>query len=204
MGMHQSVCITVLAAGAARRMGSPKQLARIGGESLVRRACRIALDARLGDVCLVTGAYADRVEDEVRGMSVRILSNARWEEGQSTSVRLAVSHCNAHGYRWLIVLPVDMPLVTADHLRSLLDEALRTGFEIVASRGEAGLMAPCVFAASAFSVLSLLQGDRGAVRVIRDPAMAGRVRAVPFSNAYMAFDVDTEKDLMKARMMLHE
>ena len=202
--MRENVCITVIAAGAARRMGSPKQLARIGGDSLVRRACRTALDSRLGDVCLVTGAHADQVEGEVRGMPVHVLRNVRWGEGQSSSVRLAVSHCNACAYRWLIVLPVDMPFVTAAHLRTMFDEAQRTGCEIVASKGEAGPMAPCVFAASAFSVLSLLQGDRGAVRVIRDPAMAGRVRSIPFANARMAFDIDTEKDLTKARLMARD
>ena len=49
----------VLAAGLSTRFettaDTPKQLYRIGGESLVRRTCRVALMSGLGEVVLVTG-----------------------------------------------------------------------------------------------------------------------------------------------------
>lgn len=198
---RSSSCVAVLAAGASKRMGSPKQLATFEGKTLVRRACETALDARVGDVCLVTGAYAEFVEEEVRDLPLCILRNMHWEEGQSASIRLAVSHCNAHAYRWLSVLPVDMPFVTSRHLRRLFEESLRTGSEMVASVGKAGHMAPCTFASSAFPTLSLLRGDRGAMRVLRDPDMRNRVSGVPFSDEAMAFDVDTPIDLNEAEAM---
>ena len=50
------VAAIVLAAGGSSRMGSPKQLLRFGGESLVRRAATTALGSHCSKVFVVVGA----------------------------------------------------------------------------------------------------------------------------------------------------
>src|SRR5689334_6760849 len=57
--------IILLAAGASSRMGSPKQLLRIKGISLIRRAAEQATDSGCQPVVVVLGANADRIAPEL-------------------------------------------------------------------------------------------------------------------------------------------
>jgi molybdenum cofactor cytidylyltransferase len=51
-----SVAAIVLAAGASRRLGQPKQLLMLGGEALLERAIRLAGEAGAAPVLTVLGA----------------------------------------------------------------------------------------------------------------------------------------------------
>ena len=61
----------LLAAGRSSRMGSNKLLLGVGGEPLVRRAARVALEAGLDPVVVVTGHQAALVEAALRGLPCR-------------------------------------------------------------------------------------------------------------------------------------
>ena len=52
-----SIPAVILAAGASRRLGRPKQLVRLGGESLLRRTVRAALAC--DPVLVVLGSQAE-------------------------------------------------------------------------------------------------------------------------------------------------
>ena len=56
MSASDRVAGIILAAGAATRMGRPKQLLDWGGRPLVRVAAEVALAARLSPVLVVTGS----------------------------------------------------------------------------------------------------------------------------------------------------
>jgi molybdopterin-guanine dinucleotide biosynthesis protein A len=101
----------LLVGGASTRFGSPKALARYEGETLAERGYRVLAEA-FGEV-LVVGKAADGLElpfdvvddgSDVRASMV----------GVAAALRLA-------GADVVVVLPTDMPLVTADLLRSLAD-----------------------------------------------------------------------------------
>src|SRR5712692_459157 len=55
----KSVAALVMAAGASSRLGSPKQLVRLGAETLLERAVRVAREAGCSPVVVVLGALAD-------------------------------------------------------------------------------------------------------------------------------------------------
>jgi molybdenum cofactor guanylyltransferase len=101
----------LLVGGASTRFGSPKALARYEGETLAERGHRVLAEA-FGEV-LVVGKAADGLElpfDVVDDGSDLRASMV----GVAASLRLA-------GADVVVVLPTDMPLVTADLLRSLAD-----------------------------------------------------------------------------------
>ncbi|HEY0548011.1 MAG TPA: NTP transferase domain-containing protein, partial [Verrucomicrobiae bacterium] len=67
--------IVVLAAGASRRMGMPKQLLKIEGVSLSRRAAEHALDSGCRPVVVVLGANADLIAAELNDLTIDIAVN---------------------------------------------------------------------------------------------------------------------------------
>lgn len=97
----------LLVGGTSERFGSPKALARLDGETLAERAWRL-----LGGVCderlavgRVDGLPFEAIEDEQTGPVAAIAAGLR-----------AATHAVS------VVIPVDMPLLTAAALRLLVAE----------------------------------------------------------------------------------
>jgi molybdenum cofactor guanylyltransferase len=103
----------VLVGGASTRFGSPKALARYEGETLAERAHRVLLEA-FGEV-LVVGKSADGLE-----LPFEILDDGSDVRASMIGVAAALRLADAEV---VVVLPTDMPLVTADLLRALADAA---------------------------------------------------------------------------------
>lgn len=200
MGNGSRTVVAVLAAGEARRMGSLKQLCRIGAQTLVERACAVAGAA--GPVLVVTGAAAPAVSERARAAGAETAFNPAWRQGQASSVRTAAAWARSHGFDALAIMPADMPLLTAGHVRNVVGALEPPAFSIAASRSEKGLVAPCAFAACMFDELQTLQGDRGAAALVRAYAADGCVAEVSFENQDMLLDVDTPEDLERVRGML--
>lgn len=85
------IAAVVLAAGASRRMGRNKLLLDLGGESVVRRAARTAMEAGLSPVIVVTGHEREVVEAELRGTGCTTVYNAAHRAGQHTSVSAGIA-----------------------------------------------------------------------------------------------------------------
>ena len=73
----------VLAAGAARRMGRPKQLLPLGGRALLQHVVDAAAASALGDVVIVLGHEADAIEAALRlPARARVVRNPDHAEGR--------------------------------------------------------------------------------------------------------------------------
>jgi molybdopterin-guanine dinucleotide biosynthesis protein A len=97
----------LLVGGASARFGSPKALARLGGETLAERAWRV-----LGEACderIAVGKAADAL-----GLPFPVLDDAIDVRAPIAGV---VAGLRAAAHDVAVVLPVDTPLVTADLLR---------------------------------------------------------------------------------------
>ena len=80
----------ILAAGAGRRFGGPKQLAELNGRPLLEHAVR-AMAAAVDRVVVVLGARADEVVAgaDLRGAEVVVC--AGWADGMSASLRCGLA-----------------------------------------------------------------------------------------------------------------
>jgi len=185
-----AVVAAILAAGGSRRLGRPKQLVALAGETLLARAVRTARSSKAARVAVVVGAHAEQVEGVLAGEDVVILRNDEWSEGMSSSVRaaarFAASCPDAHG---LALLACDQPLLTTGHLDALI-EAFAARPRTIASAYASTVGIPAVFERSDWAALSRLTGDRGAKALL-----AG---ADSISWADGAFDCDTDDDVARA------
>lgn len=181
----------VLAAGFSRRFGTPKQLAIVQGEPLVKRACRTALQAGLDPVLLVLGAHGPEVLTAVSPLSVRPLFNPQAAVGMGTSVALGAKAVLAdQNIEELTVLLSDQPWVTVEHLTGLSRLREERAAWVAASAYGGTLGVPATFHRSLFPALAKLRGDRGARDLIR-----GTANRVELSFEPAAFDVDVPVDL---------
>ncbi|MGH9598177.1 MAG: nucleotidyltransferase family protein, partial [Edaphobacter sp.] len=155
----------VLAAGASKRLGEPKQLVWLGEETLLERSVRVAQEAGCSPVIVVVGAdYANVLANSVLGDVVMVI-NDQWEEGMASSIRLGVRALGiaAKDAEGVVLMTCDQPAVTAKHLSRLM---LRV--EVKASRyaGRNGI--PAFFPARYFDQLMKLEGDAGARELLAE------------------------------------
>ena len=188
-----SPAIVLLAAGTSTRFGALKQLHRFHGVPLVRRAALAALDTGL-PVWIVTGAHAERVEEAVAGLPLRVVHNAAWAQGMGGSLALGVREAAASA---VLVMLADQPLVTTENLKELLAQHGADPKTIVAADYGEVLGPPCLFPAEFFAELEALHGDRGARALFKQHPE--RVQRVPMPRA--AVDVDTPADLARLEAM---
>jgi CTP:molybdopterin cytidylyltransferase MocA len=156
----------ILAAGASRRLGRPKQLVSVEGQQLVRRMAEVALQSGCEPVAVVLGANAAEVGAAVADLPVVCLSNPEWAEGMGSSVRLAAGWASGTALDALMLVLVDQIRLSSGHLDALR-AASDHGLRIAASAYQGLLGVPAVFPRRFFPALRALKGDSGARRLLR-------------------------------------
>lgn len=186
--------VVVLAAGGSRRFGGPKLLARIGGETLLRRAVRAALGCRPAGCVVVLGARAAEHARELRGYPVRVAVNRRWRSGLASSIRTGIGALPRAAPAALLLL-ADQVAVGPAELELLASAWRRSPRAIIASRAGDVLGPPAVFPRRAFADLRRLRADAGARKLLADP----RRRVVEVELWCAMADVDRPSDLERRR-----
>lgn len=183
----------VLAAGASRRLGRPKQLVELEGVPLLVRTVQAILEHCDRGVICVLGAHAADVRPALEDLDVQIVVNKDWREGIGASIRAGAGH--VPGDTQAILLAVcDQPLVcNADFARLVADWRIEPRAVAAAGYGDS-YGVPAIFPAAYRGDLAALRGDRGAKALI---GRASRRRIVEMPNA--AFDVDDDADLARLR-----
>lgn len=186
--MTPRVFAIVLAAGASRRLGRPKQLLPYRGATLLHAVAAQACAASCAGVAVVLGAAASAVAPALRGLPLQLELNPDWEEGIASSIRRAISWVMTQEGDAALLLVGDQPRVTAAHLEQLLAAHRRTG-GLVGSRYAGVVGVPAVLTRSTFPALLALRGEQGAQKVLRS---ASAVTAIDWPDG--ALDVDTAAD----------
>lgn len=187
-GRKPRTAAVVLAAGGSKRYGSPKQLALVEGEALLRRVVRTVQASGVDRVFVVLGADRERVMNALVGLDVETIVNEEWASGMASSIRAGVAA--ASDFDAVLLMLGDQPLVSTAQLDQILATRRRTGNAVVASRYPEGAGAPALFASSAFADLMRLVEDHGAREVIRS-----RGPEVALVDSLTA-DVDRPEDLV--------
>ena len=191
------VSAVVLAAGASRRFGSPKQLLPVGDGILLGHVLNQLSSSWVNEIVVVLGHAAGQIERALEDFVTegqtpwRVVVNDRWAEGQSTSLRVGLEAVSDRTEAVLFVL-ADQPHITAGLIDELLMRYARTGAPIVMFEHEGCLRPPVLFDRATFEELREVSGDVGGREVVR--CHLEEVERVTVGSASSVIDIDTPED----------
>lgn len=194
--VHEPAAGIILAAGASTRMSRPKPLLTWRGEPFVRQVARTALAADLSPVIVVAGDQLAEIQAAVNDLNVRVVHNADWATGQSTSIKAGLTAL-PDTIGSAIFLLVDQPHIPIELVRSLVARHAQSLPPVVAPLIEDRRGNPVLFDRVTFADLLALSGDVGGRAVFA----RHRVTYVPWHDAALLLDVDTPEDYQRLRAL---
>jgi molybdenum cofactor cytidylyltransferase len=180
--------LVLLAAGQSVRFGGADKLAA----DFLGRPLGLHVVTALEDIPFLSRvAITGRTQVDFAAHGYRIIANPAPENGLSGSVQLAATAAQNAGADAVLIALADMPRVTGEHIRRLLDAA-NVPTDVVASSDGATPSPPALFGAACFAALAACNGDEGARALVR----AGRHM---IAGPGELVDIDTPADLEALR-----
>jgi len=191
------IAAIILAAGRSTRIGSAKQLIRLGDQPLLGHVIRTVRQAGLDDIVLVLGSAADEIVKDIAPEGVRVRINAAYAEGMATSVRAGVEELGSECKAALIFL-ADQPMILSSTVTNLIAkyQELRPTAVIPTYRGQRGN--PVLLDRSLFSKAIALQGDEGFRGILQG---LPNVLCVEVDDPGVLIDIDTAEDLERCEAL---
>jgi molybdenum cofactor cytidylyltransferase len=184
----------LLAAGASRRLGQPKQLVKLGGESLVRRAAGLLLKLGADPVVVVTGFRPQDITRELEDLTLTYAFNSEWEQGMGNSIACGMRNVPP-GVDGVLLMLCDQWRLDLKDLLNLKSSWKSDISRIILSGWNDGKSdntgPPAIFPGELIPELLFVNGKRGAKPVIDSHREIVRVAEV--KNA--AYDLDEPRDL---------
>jgi molybdenum cofactor cytidylyltransferase len=75
------ISAVILAAGSSQRMGSPKQLMRLGKKPLLEHVLANIRAANVAEIILVLGFAADQIQQKISTQGLVIVTNQDYQQG---------------------------------------------------------------------------------------------------------------------------
>jgi molybdenum cofactor cytidylyltransferase len=194
--MSVSVAAIVLAAGESSRMGRPKPLLPLNGETFLGHLLAQLRASRVTRIVVVLGHRPEQVLDampEVRDLAV---VNDRYQLGQLSSFIAGLEAVGNDADAVLLCL-ADHPFITAELIDELIEsyEVTRLPIVVPVHGGRRGH--PVLFAAPLFTELRAAPLDEGARVVVR--AHAEEILEVATGETGVLADVDTPAEYERWR-----
>ncbi|TFC42022.1 MULTISPECIES: NTP transferase domain-containing protein [Cryobacterium] len=182
----------VLAAGASRRMGRPKQLLPFGDGVVLDAVLDTSRACGFDQIVVTLGGAGDQVRRRVDTRGCDLVDNPAFGTGCSSSIAAAIPALHSET-DVLVLLLGDQPGVRPEAVRALLDG--RGDAPLAVCRYDDGVGHPFAFARSMLPDLATPHGDKAVWKLLdqRAPEVAEVVVPGPIPP-----DIDTEADYERA------
>ncbi len=157
----------LLAAGKSTRMGNPKQLVSFGTSTILEQTIDNLLGSVVKEIVVVVGHGAEGVNRILCAKPVKLVINANYDHGMSTSLIAGLNAVDNQAQAFMIALG-DQPLIDSWTINRLVDEFYHhdKGIAIPTCQGKRGH--PIIFARKYMRELLVLRGDIGGREIIRN------------------------------------
>lgn len=184
--------IIILAAGASRRMGTPKQLLKIDNQTLIERAISLTQALENQQTVVVLGANAEKISPHIPSQEkVNLIINEHWQQGMGTTLKAGMEFFlrQAKSFTAIIVMVCDQPYLTTEKLQQLIIKYQETKAAIIATKYNQIKGVPALFDKRMFPKLITLNKDEGARKIIKN--YDGVVATVDFPKGMIDLDTPT-------------
>ena len=159
----------LLAAGASRRMGTPKQLLPWNGKTLIEHQIETLLETDQ-EVYVVLGAHAERILPVLKPYPVNPIIFDQWSLGMGNTIAFSVAYLikKQPSLDGILIALIDQPLVDTSHYNALLDTFQKEEQQLIVSVSDHGWeVVPILFDKFYFPGLLNLKGEQGAKKIIQ-------------------------------------
>jgi molybdenum cofactor cytidylyltransferase len=121
----------VLAAGQSKRMGTPKMLLQLGGQTVIERVVVNLLEASLFEVIVVLGSDKKKIQQALKNINCRTVYNSRYKNSSMLdSLKVGLRNSSSHKNAILIVLG-DQPRISNSVIKTLIEDFEKHSREII-------------------------------------------------------------------------
>jgi molybdenum cofactor cytidylyltransferase len=184
------IVAVVLSAGESSRMGQPKALLPIGGETFLERIVTVLKSTNTGKIIVVIGHNADEMKRKVEHLPVEILVNPQYKLGQLSSLHVAIrallSEPSCEG---MLVHLVDHPYIDSGLVSRMIEGFRSSGKLIVVPRYQGKRGHPVILSRKLFDELlnaPIEQGAKAVVNAHRDDTLE-----IDAADEGVTIDIDT-------------
>ena len=185
----------VLAAGRSSRMGRAKATLPAGdGQTFLTRLVSTFLAAGVDDVIVVVGHEADAIASRFSesGLPARFVVNREYDRGQLSSLLAGLDVVDRPGVSAVLVTLVDVPFVSTETVRAVVDGYRRTHAPIVRPTSGNRHGHPLLIDRSLFAALRAADPSAGAKPIVRAHATAAG--DIPIDDEGAFADIDTDEE----------
>jgi len=190
----------ILAAGEGKRMGKLKLTLPLGNKKLIEWVLQAAKLTPLDKYFLVVRPEDKDIIKIGKAWGAEIVLNPDFRKGMSTSIKKALLKINTQEAEGFFLILGDQPLITSKIINKLIKSFSSGKREIVVPYFKDKRGNPVLFDICWKDELMAVTGDVGGRVLIK--AHPEKVKRVNVSDETILFDIDQEKDYLKAQTYL--
>jgi molybdenum cofactor cytidylyltransferase len=184
------IVAVVLAAGESSRMGRPKALLPIDGQTFVERIATALKRTQVGKVFVILGHNSDELKQRIENLPVEILMNPDYKLGQLSSLQVAVRYLQTDkSCDGMLVHLVDHPYIDSTLVDLMIQRFYETKKLIVVPRYRGKRGHPVLFSRELFNSLLAAPMDQGAKSVVN--AHRDETLEIETEDEGITLDIDT-------------
>jgi Uncharacterized MobA-related protein, COG2068 len=155
------VAAILLAAGQGSRMGGGKLLLPIGDATVVEWAAKSLIDVPVADLIVVVGTYGLAIKRQLSDFPSRFVLNPDPSSEMAESIRCGLKIVDPASVEAFLVLPADMPLVSPETIRFLVNSLLASDKSIAVPVFQGRRGHPVVFRSSLYETVLNFRSPQG-------------------------------------------
>jgi molybdenum cofactor cytidylyltransferase len=184
------IVAVVLSAGESSRMGQPKALLPIDGQTFIERIVAALKHAGLERIVVVLGFNAEELRRQIEHLPVEIVVNPDYQQGQLSSLQAAIRYLESdQNCDGMMVHLVDHPYIDPKLVGAMLREFKKSPSMIVVPRHRGKRGHPVIFSCALFGELLNAPMDQGAKAVVN--AHRDETLEIDTEEVGVTLDIDT-------------